>query len=50
MELQEIRIASFIGLAVLWGAVLVIGTGLTALARALDHARDLVGATKDQPC
>ena len=50
MELQEIRIVSFIGLAVLWSVVLAIGAGLTALGRALDHARDVVAATKDQRC
>jgi hypothetical protein len=48
MEFQEIRIASFLALAVLWIGVLAAGAGLTALSRALDHARDLVAATKER--
>jgi len=50
MELQEIRIASFIGLAVLWGVALAIGGALAALGRAIDHARDIVAATREQRC
>jgi hypothetical protein len=47
MELQEIRIAWFLGLAALWILVLAVGAGVAALARVLDHARDVADATKE---
>jgi hypothetical protein len=47
MELQEIRIAWFLGLAALWILVLAIGAGVAAFARALDHARDVVAVPKE---
>jgi hypothetical protein len=46
MEVQEIRIAWFVGLALLWLGVLLIGGALAALARALDHAREVIAARK----
>jgi hypothetical protein len=48
MELQEIRIAWLIGLAVLWGVVLLIGVALAALGRAIDHAREVIAASKQE--
>ena len=50
MELQEIRIASFLGLAALGIVALILGAGVAALGRALHHARDVVAAAKDQRC
>jgi hypothetical protein len=49
MELQEIRIASFFGLAALWIVVLLIGGALAALGRALEQG-DVVAATKEPRC
>jgi hypothetical protein len=48
MELQDFRIASFVGLALLWIAALLIGSALAALSRALDHAREAIAATKQE--
>jgi hypothetical protein len=48
MESQEIRIAWVLGVALLGIVALLIGSALAALARALDHAREVIAATKQQ--